>query len=121
MNGEDNYMLTRKSSRAIVINKHNQIFLFRYTFDFFADSEEVWITPGGGLDEGETFEEALERELFEELGIKLTESAPEIFYRIPLYVLKDGKKYEARSGSIWYVWMKQNFLMRAGQKARRKG
>lgn len=84
-------MYTRKSSRAIVLNKQNQIFLFRYTFDFFAEQESIWITPGGGLDDGESFEEALKRELFEEMGIELTEPAPEIFYRFPLYELKSGE------------------------------
>ena len=90
-------MLTRKSSRAIVLNKQNQIFLFRYTFDFFAEMESIWITPGGALDEGESFEEALKRELFEELGIELsgTDSMPQIYYRFPLYELKSGETVQS--------------------------
>lgn len=85
--------MVRKSSRAIVLNKQNQIFLFRYTFDFFAEEDSIWITPGGGLDEGESFEEALKRELFEELGIELSgsDSTPQIYYRFPLYELKSGE------------------------------
>lgn len=94
-------MLTRKSSRAIVLNKQNQIFLFRYTFDFFAEMESIWITPGGALDEGESFEEALKRELFEEMGIKLTEPAMFVFYRTPLYELKDGET--VRSEERFYL------------------
>jgi len=94
-------MLTRKSSRAIVLNKQNQIFLFRYTFDFFAEMESIWITPGGALDEGENFEEALKRELFEEMGIKLTEPAMFVFYRTPLYELKDGET--VRSEERFYL------------------
>lgn len=88
-------MLTRKSSRAIVLNKQNQIFLFRYTFDFFAEQESIWITPGGGLDDGESFEEALKRELFEELGIELTEPASFVFYRNPRYELKNGETVQS--------------------------
>ena len=94
-------MLTRKSSRAIVLNKQNQIFLFQYTFDFFAEKESIWITPGGALDEGESFEEALKRELFEEMGIKLTEPAMFVFYRTPLYELKDGET--VRSEERFYL------------------
>ena len=54
-------MKIRKSSRAIVLNNKNQIFLFRYMFDYLADSNTIWITPGGSLEEGESFEEALKR------------------------------------------------------------
>jgi len=94
-------MLIRKSSRAIVLNKQNQIFLFRYTFDFFAEGESIWITPGGALDEGESFEEALKRELFEEMGIELTEQASFVLYRTPLYELKNGEK--VRSEERFYL------------------
>ncbi len=96
-------MQTRKSSRAIVLNKQNQIFLFRYTFDFFAEKEFIWITPGGGLDDGESFEEALKRELFEELGIELSgsDSTPQIYYRTPLYELKSGET--VRSEERFYL------------------
>ena len=96
-------MQIRKSSRAIVLNKQNQIFLFRYTFDFFAEKESVWITPGGGLEEGESFEQALKRELFEELGIELSGSdfTPQIYYRFPLYELKNGET--VRSEERFYL------------------
>ena len=94
-------MLTRKSSRAIVLDKQNQIFLFRYTFDFFADKESIWITPGGALEEGESFEDALKRELFEEMGMELKEQAPFVFYRTPMYELKNGET--VRSEERFYL------------------
>ena len=63
----------------------------------FAEEEFIWITPGGGLDEGESFEEALKRELFEELGIELSgsDSTPQIYYRFPLYELKSGETVQS--------------------------
>ena len=94
-------MKIRKSSRALLLNKRNQLFLFRYTFDFFAEKESIWITPGGGLDDGESFEDALKRELFEELGIRLSELAPYVFYRTPLYELKNGEA--VRSEERFYL------------------
>ena len=84
-------MQTRKSSRAIVLNKFNQIFLFKYRFDYLADSEAIWITPGGSLEEGESFEDALKRELFEEMGVQLDNDCMEIYHRNPLYTLKSGE------------------------------
>jgi len=83
---------TRKSSRAIVLNKNNEIFLFKYKFDYLADNSVIWITPGGSLEEGETFDDALRREVFEELGVELKQECRQIYYRNPIYTLKNGEK-----------------------------
>ena len=88
-------MLTRKSARALVLNEQNHIFLFRYSFDFFQKEESIWITPGGALEEGESFEEALKRELYEEMGMGIKEPAPFVFYRTPLYELKNGETVQS--------------------------
>ncbi len=90
-----NGMKVRKSSRAIVLNKENQIFLFQYKFDYLAENNTIWITPGGSLEEGESFEDALKRELFEELGVKITNTCPEVYYREPIYTLKCGEKVQS--------------------------
>lgn len=84
-------MITRMSSRAIILNKNNEIFLFQYNFDYFANGNVVWITPGGGLEDGESFEMALKREVFEELGIQLNQCYKQIYYRNPIYYLKNGE------------------------------
>jgi len=84
-------MKVRKSARAIVINSKNQIFLFQYMFDYLEDSKVIWITPGGSLEEGESFEDALKRELFEKLGVQITEECQEVYYRNPLYTMKNGE------------------------------
>lgn len=84
-------MKIRRSSRAIVLNKNNEIFLFQYHFDYLADNKTIWITPGGGLEDGESFEDALKRELFEELGILWERDCLEIYHRNPLYALNSGE------------------------------
>ena len=88
-------MNPRKSSRAIIINNKNEIFLFLYRFDFFKEETTIWITPGGSLEESESFEDALKRELFEELGIQLNQSCRQIYYRNPIYTLKNGQKVQS--------------------------
>lgn len=87
----ENKLKVRKSSRVIVLNKKNEIFLFQYMFDYLAESHTIWITPGGGLEEGESFEDALKRELFEELGVQVMEECPEVYYRNPLYTMNNGE------------------------------
>ncbi len=106
-------MFTRKSSRAIVLNKQNQVFLFCYTFDFFVEKASIWITPGGGLDDGENFDEALKRELLEELGIELTEPAPFVFYRNPLYELKNGETVRSEE-RFYLVYCEEEMFSYAG-------
>ncbi len=54
----------REKSAAIVINNKKQLLLVQ--LQAYRDSD--WNIPGGGVDEGETPEEALKRELKEELG-----------------------------------------------------
>lgn len=57
--------LFRKSARAIVLNETGEMAVqYLETYDFHK-------LPGGGVDVGETIEEALERELQEELGARV--------------------------------------------------
>jgi len=71
---EKNQMRIRKSSRLLVINENHQILLFQFTHtnDALA-GQSHWATVGGGLEEGETFEQAACRELYEELGVVRSE------------------------------------------------
>ena len=55
---------------AVCILKKNKKILFtkRPSKKYFGD---YWEFPGGKLEKNETFEEAIKRELFEELGIRI--------------------------------------------------
>lgn len=59
---------TRLVARAILLNDQNKIALHTLHRDDIFGNQTYLETPGGGVDEGETFEEAVKRECLEETG-----------------------------------------------------
>lgn len=58
--------MTKKRVRAIII-KQGSVLLIKRVFD----DREYWVFPGGGVELNETNKEALSRECWEELGVKI--------------------------------------------------
>ena len=56
----------RRASRLILIDGQRRILLLRHAG---VNGQSFWAPPGGGLENGETFEEAAVREASEELGL----------------------------------------------------
>ncbi len=68
----------RPAARALVLDRHDRILLVQFRDE---QGQVWWATPGGGLDERETPEAAIRRELAEEVGLRVFELGPEIWRR----------------------------------------
>jgi 8-oxo-dGTP pyrophosphatase MutT (NUDIX family) len=60
----------RRASRLVVLDESGHVLLFQYKHP---TGGLFWATPGGGLEDGETFEQAAAREAVEELGAESPE------------------------------------------------
>ena len=61
-----------------------------------------WVPPGGGVDDGESFERAAIRELEEETGVQLSEVGPQIWARERELIHKgEVKRHEERYFVAW--------------------
>jgi len=55
----------RRAARLLVLDESGRVLLFRHAPP---GRDAIWATPGGGLEPGESFEDAARRESLEELG-----------------------------------------------------
>jgi 8-oxo-dGTP pyrophosphatase MutT (NUDIX family) len=57
--------VTRGAARLLILTPEPEVLLLRLEPSF---RDPFWVTPGGGLDDGESYEDAARRELAEEVG-----------------------------------------------------
>lgn len=59
----------RETARILLVDEENRVLLLKTHFDPEVGLPPRWLTPGGGIDQGETALEAAVRELLEETGL----------------------------------------------------
>lgn len=72
-------IIERQAIRALLITPEAEILLMRIRNP--AGGEHFWIAPGGGIEPGESAEDAMRRELAEELGLTGVELGPLVWRR----------------------------------------
>ena len=77
----------RDAARAVILDTDARILLVRFEFP----DRHVWACPGGGLEPGESHEDALRRELREEVGLEVEDVGPCIWTRTHVIPFLDGR------------------------------
>lgn len=72
-------IIERQAVRAILLTPASEVLLIRIQLPGL--HEGFWIAPGGGLEAGESLEQALRRELREELGLSEFDMGPMVWRR----------------------------------------
>lgn len=93
---ESNNYRHRKSARVIVVSSLSRILLFRFIYkDGPLAGYDYWATPGGELEDEESYESAAIRELHEETGINVVSVGLPVAHKEFIWQMPDGEEVMA--------------------------
>ncbi len=93
----------RVAARVLVVDPDDAVLLFRGCDPARPEAGTWWLTPGGGVDEGEALSEAARRELLEETGMAVEDVGPVRFERSVVFEF-EGERYDQYE-HFFAVWV----------------
>ena len=109
-------MRKRPAARLLVLDPCDRVLLFRFVFDDGPlAGQRYWATPGGALEQGESYLEAARRELAEETGINAP-IGPQVLTRTIVFQTPSGDDVEADE-RYFLVRAIDRIVDRSGQEA----
>jgi 8-oxo-dGTP pyrophosphatase MutT (NUDIX family) len=88
----------RPAARVVVVDDDERILLVRFAFP---GEPPLWATVGGGIEDGETPQDAALRELAEEAGLEGVELGPPVWTRTHVFAL--GRRWDGQAELFFYV------------------
>ena len=87
-----------ESARALLIDPQDRVLLIKLALGRSAPQppavrQSFWLTPGGSLHPGESFEDAVLREIFEETGLRLSHPGHWV-WTSPKRIVRDGQQVD---------------------------
>jgi len=73
------------------LDENNRVLLFHFFHKHRAFDRTYWATPGGAVEEGETLEQAAQRELYEETGFHKDDIGKPIWHNEFIFKMDDGE------------------------------
>lgn len=83
---------SRPAARILLVDGQGRVLLFRFTPD--DGRPPFWCTPGGKVDDGESYEQAARRELKEEVGLD-RDCGPQVAQRTADFLTIEGVEVTA--------------------------
>ena len=97
---DSNTVIRRKVARVLLFDRQDRLLLFHVRDPADPTGDPWWYLPGGGMDPGESPEQAARRELFEETGIENAEIGPVVLERRGVRFRFGGRDFEQDE---WHV------------------